>query len=532
MSLFFGASLLIALITGLLLTWILVPPERGQTAGLPLRLFVGGGLGIGVTSCSYFLCLLTGLTRYVAAVDLFICLGLGGVWLWRRGKRRIGNGAFPPAALPPADRRAGITGMGDRQAPGNLPFRRPARRGSPFATPVALVFPIALAAFLISFLIAFLKEPHGRWDAWLIWNMHARFLFRGGELWREAFASGLDWSHWDYPLLLPLSIARGWAYAGGEGVLSPAAMGFAFTCLILGLLCGSLALLRGRTPGFLAAMVLMGTPFFITMGASQFADIPFAFFVLAAFVMLFGAGRSPGNAAGPLVLAGLAAGLGAWTKNEGLLFALIVTLSTAGLAWHSGGWREALRRTGWFLAGALPVLLLVLYFKLRLAPTNDIMAGVGLAAISAKLLDWGRYAEIARAFFFTGISFTQGVIDVREGMRFNPGAVSILLLVAYLFIGGIRIDPKERGLFFLAATVLALTLTGYFFVYVLTPLDLNWHLVTSLNRLFLQLWPSAVFLVFMAAAVPGEDPPEGRPAPAPPAAIRPPAKGKSKRPRS
>ena len=48
--------------------------------------------------------------------------------------------------------------------------------------------------------------------------MHARFLFRGGDHWREAFASGLDWSHWDYPLLLPLSIARGWRYMGGESL--------------------------------------------------------------------------------------------------------------------------------------------------------------------------------------------------------------------------------------------------------------------------------------------------------------------------
>ena len=60
---------------------------------------------------------------------------------------------------------------------------------------------------------------------------------------------------------------------------------------------------------------------------------------------------------------------------------------------------------------------------------------------------------------------------------------------------------------------------GYFFVYVLTPLDLNYHLLTSLNRLFLQLWPGVLFVVFMVA----------RPFPAPlpgerPETIPPPAK--------
>ncbi|MEK6534682.1 MAG: hypothetical protein AABZ40_03350, partial [Thermodesulfobacteriota bacterium] len=50
--------------------------------------------------------------------------------------------------------------------------------------------------------------------------------------------------------------------------------------------------------------------------------------------------------------------------------------------------------------------------------------------------------------------------------------------------------------------VLLLILAGYFFVYVTTPLDLGYHLATSLNRLFLQLWPSVIFLFFMAAGAP------------------------------
>jgi hypothetical protein len=503
MILFFGASFLLSLITGVLMTLIFFPSGNLKTAGILLRLFIGGGLGIGVTSCSYFICLLAGLARYAPVIDLGVCLVFGLIWLMRRRKRGLGKQAVIP---------------GEKGT------------GSFLENSIVVIFAVELVAFAISFAAAFLKEPHGRWDAWLIWNMHARFLFRGGELWREAFASGLDWSHWDYPLLLPLSIARGWTYTGGEGILFPAAMGFVFTLLILGLIVAALSLLRGRTQGCLAAMILMGTPFFIAMGASQFADIPFAFFVLATFVMLFLTEQSPENHAGPLILAGLAAGLSAWTKNEGLLFALIVTVSLAGMAAYAGGWRRSFKRTGWFLAGALPILLIVLYFKTRLSPTNDLVAGFSFAAASAKLLDWGRYAEIARAFFITGIAFTQGVIDVRVGMRLNPGAVSILLLVVTLLVTGIRIDQKERGCFIQAAAVLVLTLTGYFFVYVMTPLDLNYHLMTSLNRLFLQLWPSVVFLVFMAAAIPGvASPAGGKPKAASLKAKQAPVKGKTGR---
>ena len=42
-------------------------------------------------------------------------------------------------------------------------------------------------------------------------------------------------------------------------------------------------------------MVLMGTPFFIYMGASQFADIPLAFFILTTLVMLFLPGAIAGE---------------------------------------------------------------------------------------------------------------------------------------------------------------------------------------------------------------------------------------------
>ena len=486
MIFFFVASLLLSLASGILLTFLFFPSRKGAAAGLAFRLFAGAGLGFGVTSCLYFVCLLTGLTRYLSAIDLGVCLLLG--------------------------------------TPCFILFRRPAARGgqplpetgqtSRFPILLAGIFSIELVASVISFVFAFLKEPHGRWDAWLIWNMHARFLFRGGEHWRDAFASGLDWSHWDYPLLLPLSIARGWQYIGGESLSIPAVMAFVFTFLTLGLLWSGLSLLRSRSHGYLAAMVLMGTPLFIAMGAAQFADIPLAFFMLTSLVLLLLHARSPENQPGALILAGLAAGLCAWTKNEGLLFLLIVTGSLFCTAFYAGGWRSALNRTAGFLAGALPILLMVIYFKTQLSPANDLFSGFGPAAAVAKLTDFGRYAEIAKAFFITGLSFTQGLIDVRVGMHLNPGAVSILLLIVYLFLAGVRIDGRDQAGLIRSAAILGLMLIGYFFIYVLTPLDLSYHLATSLNRLFLQLWPSVIFLCFMTAGSP-ETSIEDRPAIAP-----------------
>ena len=478
MSLLWIASLLISLATGALLAALLLPIRKRGGGEIALTLFAGGGIGIGVSSCVHFLCLTAGVAAFAWAADLALFLLLSFLCIRRFRKELLG---VPLSLLP------------------KQPF-------SGFQILLASLLTVEIVASTASFLVAYLKEPHGKWDAWLIWNMHARFLFRAGEEWRAAFASGLDWSHWDYPLLLPLAIVRAWRYAGDENALVPAVMGFLFSALLVGLLLCSLSLLRSRAQGFLAAMLLLGTPFFITMGASQFADIPLAFFILATFVMIALQGRLPEGSSGPLVLAGVAAGLCAWTKNEGLLFLPIAVASLFGAALYSGGWRPAVKRTGHFLLGALPVLLIVLCFKLRLAPANDLVAGFGPAAAAAKLLDWGRYAEIARSFFFSGISFTQGLIDVRKGMHLNPGAVSILLPAVYLPLAGIRIDAKDRTALIQVGGILLAMTAGYFFVYVLTPLDLTYHLMTSLNRLFLQLWPGALFLFFMAAATPEGEP--------------------------
>ena len=41
-------------------------------------------------------------------------------------------------------------------------------------------------------------------------------------------------------------------------------------------------------------------------------------------------------------------------------------------------------------------------------------------------------------------------------------------------------------------------LVGYFFVYLTTTLNLQFHLTTSLGRLLTALWPSVAFVFFVA----------------------------------
>ncbi|HYA98054.1 MAG TPA: hypothetical protein VEH49_08165, partial [Methylomirabilota bacterium] len=76
---------------------------------------------------------------------------------------------------------------------------------------------------------------------------------------------------------------------------------------------------------------------------------------------------------------------------------------------------------------------------------------------------------------------------------------TVLLAGLYLAVGK-EYRGHQPG-FRAGYVALVLTLAGYFAVYLITPLDLNWHLRFSLGRLFLQVWPSALFLFFVGARI-------------------------------
>jgi hypothetical protein len=88
----------------------------------------------------------------------------------------------------------------------------------------------------------------------------------------------------------------------------------------------------------------------------------------------------------------------------------------------------------------------------------------------------------------------------RELVRFGEWwmiPLPIVMLVLYFLPRG-NLKGGEKETIRAYAAALILTLAGYFFIYLITPRDIYWHLRFSLNRLFLQLWPSAIFLFFVA----------------------------------
>jgi hypothetical protein len=348
---------------------------------------------------------------------------------------------------------------------------------------LAVVVIGAAVGGVIAFVAESAMNPHGSWDAWMTWNMHARAIFRGGTHWREVLMALPDWSHPDYPLLVPGSVARIWTYLSVESDRGPILVGLLFTFATVAVLYASVSILRSRTQGMLATLLLLGTKFFILHGASQYADIPLAFFFLATLALLSLTELWPQARPKLLVLAGLTAGLAAWTKNEGLLF-MPVVMAGYGLVGLRARGRSLLRDARFFAIGLAPLLALVLAFKLWVAAPNDLMSDQGLAQTAARLLESERYTQVLAGF-------VQAFLEV--GAR---GLVALVLLV-YLLIAGFAPPGPARPGARMTVIVLVCMLAGYAAVLLVAPGPRLGTNIRSINRLLLQLWPSILLAYFL-----------------------------------
>ena len=150
---------------------------------------------------------------------------------------------------------------------------------------------IAAVVFVFSFLgvINYARQrSHGDWDAWMIYNRSARFMYRGQENWKDAFSKDMGIIfHADYPPLLALNIASRWDILSEETSYVPMFQSILFSFAVLGLCFGALASLKSLGQAGLGVILLGGVSFFLSEGGRQTADVPLAFYMLASIVFLF-----------------------------------------------------------------------------------------------------------------------------------------------------------------------------------------------------------------------------------------------------
>jgi hypothetical protein len=419
-------------------------PDRGERAFV---LALGLLVGMGATSTLFFFASLVSARPALVAGAGELAAGLVLAWhAWRRARVAAPGSVAPPAPAPASWRQWLL----------------------------ASLFAQALLVAVGCGWRVYQAEPYGGWDGWAIWNLHARLMLRAGTGWPALLAEpAISWTHPDYPRLLPAAVARIWAWSGGELPAASALVSVAFAAGGLGVLVAVAGWRRGWTVALAGGLLLVGTPFFVTFAPNQHADLPLGSFMLATVALALFGGRSGGKGRGWLLLAGACAGFAAGTKNEGLLFALVFAVVGGGWVWRHRGPQAV----GALAAGLACALVPVAGFKFGLAPGNDLLAAP-LGPRLAHLVDGARHATIL------------GSLGRGLG-RFGEWTWPPYLAMALPFLAWRarrRLDGIERTI----PPVLALMLSGYCVVYLLTPQDLAWHLNTSLVRLLLQLWPLAI----------------------------------------
>ncbi len=413
---------------------------------LPQTLSLSFGLGVGVSSCIWFFALISGSLQILFWFDAGVLIVLSALLIFAgRNSRKL---IFPE----------------ERDVPSKS--LRMAFMGTLVLT---LLW---LAAFSIF-------NPHGDWDAWAIWNMRARFLERSTEEWRMAFDESLRWSHPDYPLLIPGAVARLWEYASQETQVAPAIISATFLFSTVGVLYGSLSSLTTRSQGLIAVLFLLGAPHFLKAGAAQQADIPLGFFMLASMAV-FALHDSMDTTHGLrlVYLAGRLASLAAWTKNEGLLILPALLLGRYPFVTRKRGWKAFISESLMFLIGAAPVLGALICFRNNMAPSSELLMSEGLDVAFSKVTDLSRY----------------GIILISYAREIALLGMPIPLLM-YGIIAGRKYGGSSPA-YGMILTLFCIVL-GHCTVYLITPYDLEWHIGTSLNRLLLQIWPSAVLVTFL-----------------------------------
>jgi len=430
-----------------------------------VELSLGALFGPGIASIFYFALVAAHLANQASVFAMLLVLLAASVGLWWKWSSSGTSNADATVATP--------------------------QRTFPWNWALWIAIALSLVLFMMDFREASSANPAGEWDAISTWNVRARYLASGGDLWRRAVSSDLGGhiigsSHPGYPLFLSGFIGLQFS-AGGvfdETISIAASLLFAMGVLIL--LGASIASRRTVALALLAWLVLFASEVFTSQSRMQYSDLLQALAFLAALVLLDAAARSTTASPRLLFAAGLAIGLSCWIKNEGLPFAI------AALA--AGLWKFRSRGVASLAAlalGALPGFAALAILKFAFVQGSEELLPQTISGVIGNLTQVGRWWQSARgignAIFLAGNLWT------------HP-----LLLMAVLAFVLRFVAPEERRKASWLLVPVAVAALAEYALYLVTTVSLDVLIPTSAYRLIAQLWPSLLWLFFMALRAPEE----------------------------
>lgn len=351
------------------------------------------------------------------------------------------------------------------------------------------IFLLVASSQILFTLLYGLSVPISGWDAWAMWFLKGKIFYLEHGIPVTFLKSTLP-MHPDYPLLVPLSVTWVYTFLGqANDSLAKILYSFQYFSLIVifyffvkefsskknadffTTLFALIPLLIIHSSGLLRTILLGGLYSSDFVG---YADLPLAVYFLAAGGFLaLGVLRKN---AGCWVVAAFFAGMAAWTKNEGLNFSLIILALIAfyGVRTRLSSWKIWLfifTGLGFFI---VPWLLYKKYLQLG----NEYIANLSFAIFKKQLGNLKAIAsEISRNFFTTELyNLTWWVYlfsQLQHFRRLFHPPVIILNIICWT------------------------QLACYILIYLITPHEIMWHLLSSLERLLLHLIP----LIFLTTAI-------------------------------
>lgn len=354
---------------------------------------------------------------------------------------------------------------------------------------------IAIALFIAAILFSEFLTPLADWDTRAIWGMKAKSFFLDNGL--DNFyltSSHYNNSHRDYPNGLSLMMALFFRLYGTLQEQAVKLYLITFYIHILLLHIGTLKHYFNRVPPLLTICLtaaLLYTPKFIHYSPSGYADIPLSLiFASAILCMLLAAGSDSLKKASPYLLTGILCAItGLYFKNEGLSFFIVYSVGISVLVVLMFTWTEIVgffkKNRRYAIAGSIFLVMSLAGFiqweitKRHLDITGPLPFSFEKKAIYEhhdKIItilqeylfmlsnssNWGLLVAPA-SLIFTGTTI---YYFIKKGYRSHsiPGIIILMQLGVY-------------------------TATYFFSIY-----DLEWHLNTSLERLFIHLIPAALLV--------------------------------------
>jgi len=430
------------------------------------------GLGLGAVAVGLFLLSWVGVGLSRGSVLLAVAALSALLWALRLERRR--RAGERDTGEPPAHRLAG----GGKGLKPLVPCRQartltPGEGGRPPAGGLEVFLLVLLILVFLSQAYFAVSTPLSSMDAMGFWGYSAKAIFFDGSIRTPALVDPLrGHPHPRYPLLVPL--AQDWVHflRGRYDDGSVRLLFVGFYAALVGVIYGTVRRRWGPRAALVAALLVATIPALRADGsgaAFAMADIPVAFFIaaaLAGWVRWMEEGRSR-----DLLLAFIFAGLGAWTKNEGLAALAILTALVVVQAVAS---RRLMSAAGVLVVGWVLVVPWLLFRAGLPATDEDYPSHLRPAVFIANA---GRLPTIAWSW----------LRELADASHWN--ILWLLAAVAGLRAMGRRLRPARWLAVFALAQLLVYTV-----VYVVAPWDIADLLELTKTRLLIHVMPAALLL--------------------------------------